>query len=102
MKGPRRYLPQSKFGSPSAVSIQSPREWVATAHPLGKHVPQTADKPKDSTPNSDQSYSLKPGWRGCRKLPRTALITSISVTMNRGRIHRPGGGRSTGFGGAAG
>jgi hypothetical protein len=24
-------------------SIQSPREWVATAHPLGKHVPQTAD-----------------------------------------------------------
>jgi hypothetical protein len=39
-------LPQSKFGSPSADSIQSPREWVATAPPLGKHVPQTADKPK--------------------------------------------------------
>src|SRR5271155_1744958 len=41
-------LPQSKFGSPSADSVQSPREWVATAHPLGKHVPQTADKPKET------------------------------------------------------
>src|SRR3981189_3390576 len=41
-------LPPGKLWSPSADSIQSPREWVATAHPLGKHVPQTADKPKET------------------------------------------------------
>ena len=34
-----------KLWSPSADSVQSPWEWVATAHPPGKHVPQTADKP---------------------------------------------------------
>jgi hypothetical protein len=28
-------LPPGKLWSPSADSIQSPREWVATAHPLG-------------------------------------------------------------------
>src|SRR5258708_22070555 len=44
-------LPPGKLWSPSADSIQSPREWVATAHPLGKHVPQTADKPKETEPN---------------------------------------------------
>src|SRR3984885_9087382 len=43
--------PHSKSGSPSADSIQSPREWGATTHPLGKHVPQTADKPKETEPN---------------------------------------------------
>jgi hypothetical protein len=38
--------PHSKSGSPSADSVQSPREWVATAHPLGKRVPQTAGQTK--------------------------------------------------------
>ncbi len=42
--------PHSKSGSPSADSFQSPWEWVATAHPPGKHVPQTADKPKETEP----------------------------------------------------
>src|ERR1700688_1689398 len=41
-------LPPGELWSPSADSIQSPREWVATAHPLGKHVPQTADNPKET------------------------------------------------------
>ena len=45
-------LPQSEFGSPSTDSVQSPREWVATAHPLGKRVPQTADKPKETELNT--------------------------------------------------
>ena len=44
-------IPHSESGSPSADSIQSPREWVAPAHPPGKHVPQTADKPKETEPN---------------------------------------------------
>jgi hypothetical protein len=39
-------LPQSKFGSPSPDPVQSPREAVATAHPLGKHVPHPADTTK--------------------------------------------------------
>ena len=44
--------PPGKLWSPSADSLQSPREWVATAHPPGKHVPQTADKPKETEPNT--------------------------------------------------
>jgi hypothetical protein len=39
-------LPRGKLGSPSQKSFQSPREWVASAHPSGKHVPHPADKPK--------------------------------------------------------
>jgi single-strand DNA-binding protein len=45
-------LPPGKLWSPSADSIQSPREWVATPHPLGKHVPHPADKPKETEPNT--------------------------------------------------
>src|ERR1700733_5107894 len=45
-------LPHSQSGSPSADSVQSPWEWVATAHPLGKHVPHPADKPKETEPNT--------------------------------------------------
>src|SRR6202051_5031819 len=45
-------LAPGKLGSLSADSVQSPREWVATAHPLGKRVPQTADKPKETEPNT--------------------------------------------------
>src|SRR5258708_17626721 len=39
-------LAPGKLGSLSADSVQSPWERVATAHPPGKHVPQTPDKPK--------------------------------------------------------
>ena len=39
-------LPPGKLWSPSAGSVHSPREGVATAHPSGKHVTQTADKPE--------------------------------------------------------
>jgi len=31
-------LPPGKLWSPSADSVQSPREWVATAHPPGKLI----------------------------------------------------------------
>src|SRR5580704_8628968 len=55
-------LPPGKLGSPSADSIQSPWEWVATAHPPGKHVPQTADKPKETELNNhvQQSHPHRP------------------------------------------
>jgi len=36
-------LPPGKLWSLSTDSVKSPREWVATAHPSGKLVPQTAD-----------------------------------------------------------
>ena len=45
-------LAPGKLGSLSADSVQSPREWVATAHPLGKHVPHPADKPEETEPNT--------------------------------------------------
>src|SRR5271154_2862806 len=41
-------LPHSESGSPSADSVQSPWEWVATAHPPGKHVPHPADKSEET------------------------------------------------------
>src|ERR1700733_83110 len=44
--------PKTSLGPLPHISVQSPREWVATAHPLGKHVPQTADKPKETEPNN--------------------------------------------------
>ena len=37
-------LPRGKLGSPSTNLFHSPWEWVATAHPPGKHVPHPADK----------------------------------------------------------
>jgi hypothetical protein len=50
-------LPPGKLWSPSTDSVKSPREWVATAHPSGKHVPQTADKPKETEPNTCSTKS---------------------------------------------
>src|ERR1700721_4897819 len=55
-------LAPGKLGSVSADSVQSPWEWVATANPLDKHVPQTADKPKKTEPkiHVQQSHPHRP------------------------------------------
>ncbi|MCU1247944.1 MAG: hypothetical protein JWQ49_973 [Edaphobacter sp.] len=79
-------LPQSKFGSPSADSIQSPREWVATPHQLGKHVPQTADKPKETELNTmfNKSSSSAASDRTQKPKPlRTTKSTSSSTSPPR-------------------
>jgi single-strand DNA-binding protein len=74
-------LPQNEFGSPSADSVQSPREWVATAHPLGKHVPQTADKPKETEPNTMNKVILI-GRLGQNAEAKTAQNNKEYVVLN--------------------
>ena len=77
-----RTLPQNEFGSPSADSIQSPREWVATAHPLGKHVPQTADKPKETEPNTMFNKVILIGRLGQNAEAKTAQNNKEYVILN--------------------
>jgi Single-strand binding protein family len=75
-------LPQSKFGSSSADYVQSPREWVATAHPLGKHVPQTADKLKEMEPNSMFNKVILIGRLGQNAEAKTAQNNCEYVVLN--------------------
>jgi hypothetical protein len=77
-----RTLAPSKLWSPSADSIQSPREWVATAHPLGKHVPQTADKPKERKPNIMFNKAILIGRLGQNAEAKTAQNNKEYVTLN--------------------
>ena len=74
--------PQASCGSPSADSIQSPREWVATAHPLGKHVPQTADKPKETEPNTMFNKVILIGRLGQNAEAKTAQNNKEYVILN--------------------
>ena len=75
-------LPPGKLGSPSADSIQSPREWVATAHPLGKHVPQTADKPKETELNTMFNKVILIGRLGQNAEAKTAQNNKEYVILN--------------------
>ena len=75
-------LPPGKLGSPSADSIQSPREWVATAHPLGKHVPQTADKPKETELNTMFNKVILIGRLGQNAEAKTAQNNKEYVVLN--------------------
>ena len=75
-------LPHSKFGSPSADPAQSPREWVATAHPLGKHVPQTADKPEETEPNTMFNKITLIGRLGQNAEAKTAQNKNEFVVLN--------------------
>jgi single-strand DNA-binding protein len=75
-------LPPGKLWSPSADSVQSPREWVATAHPLGKHVPQTADKPKETEPNTMFNKVILIGRLGQNAEAKTAQNNKEYVTLN--------------------
>ncbi len=75
-------LPPGKLWSPSADSIQSPREWVATAHPPGKHVPQTADKPKEMEPNTMFNKVILIGRLGQNAEAKTAQNSKEYVILN--------------------
>jgi single-strand DNA-binding protein len=75
-------LPQNKFGSPSADSVQSPWEWVATAHPPGKHVPQIADKPKETEPNAIINKVILIGRLGQNAEAKTAQNNREYVVLN--------------------
>ncbi len=74
--------PHSKSGSPSAEPFQSPREWVATAHPLGKHVPQTADKPEETEPNTMFNKVILIGRLGQNAEAKTAQNKNEYVILN--------------------
>src|SRR5260370_40749809 len=75
-------LAPDKLGSLSADSVQSPREWVATAHPLGKHVPQTADKPKETEPNTMINKIILIGRLGQNAEAKTAQNNREYVVLN--------------------
>src|SRR5260370_18117598 len=75
-------LPPGKLWSPSADSIQSPREWVAPAHPLGKHVPQTADKPKETELNTMFNKVILIGRLGQNAEAKTAQNNREYVVLN--------------------
>ena len=75
-------LPPGKLWSPSADSIQSPREWVAPAHPPGKHVPQTADKPKETEPNTMFNKVILIGRLGQNAEAKTAQNNKEYVILN--------------------
>src|SRR5260370_3272855 len=75
-------VPHSESGSPSADPVQSPWEWVATAHPLGKHVPQTADKPKETEPNMMVNKVILIGRLGQNAEAKTAQNNREYVTLN--------------------
>jgi len=74
--------PHSESGSPSADSVQSPREWVAAAHPLGKRVPQTADKPKETEPNTMFNKTILIGRLGQNAEAKTAQNNREYVILN--------------------
>ena len=79
-------LPPGKLWSPSTDSIQSPREWVATAHPLGKHVPQTADTTKrnGAQHHVQQNHPRRPTRSMQKPKPlRTTVSSSSSISQPR-------------------
>ena len=74
-------LPPGKLWSPSTDSVKSPREWVATAHPSGKLVPQTADKPKETEPNTCSTKSSSSAASDRTQKPKP-LRTTEYVVLN--------------------
>jgi len=74
-------LTPGKLWSPSADFVQSPWEWVATTHPPGKHVPQTADKPKETEPNKINKVTLI-GRLGQNAEAKTAQNNKEYVVLN--------------------
>jgi hypothetical protein len=67
---------------PSTDSIQSPKQWVAMAHPLGKHVPQTADKPEKTEPNTIFNKVILIGRLGQNAEAKTAQNSKGYVVLN--------------------
>src|SRR3981081_2904591 len=75
-------LPPGKLWCPSADPAQPPREWVATAPPLGKHVPQTADKPKETEPNTMFNKVILIGRLGQNAEAKTDKKNKENVIIN--------------------
>ena len=75
-------LPPGKLWSPSADFVQSPREWVATAHPPGKHVPHPADKPKETEPNTIFNKVILIGRLGQNAEAKTAQNNREYVVLS--------------------
>jgi single-strand DNA-binding protein len=75
-------LTPANVWSPSADSVQSPREWVATAHPPGKHVPQTADQPKRDGANNIINKVILIGRLGQNAEAKTAQNNREYVVLN--------------------
>src|SRR6202022_716392 len=75
-------LTPGKLWSPSADSVHSPREWIATAHPLGKHVPHPADKPKETEPNTMFNKDILIGRLGQNAEAKTAQNNKEYVVLN--------------------
>ena len=78
----RTPVPIASLGPLSADSLLSPREWVATAHPLGKHVPQTADKPKETELNTMFNKVILIGRLGQNAEAKTAQNNKEYVILN--------------------
>jgi len=57
-------------------------EWVAPAHPPGKHVPQTADKPKEMEPNIMFNKIILIGRLGQNAEAKTAQNNKEYVILN--------------------
>ncbi len=75
-------LPQGELWSPSADPVQSPREWVAMAHTLGKRVPQTADNPEGPEPNTMFNKVILIGRLGQNAEARTTQNNKDFVVLN--------------------
>jgi len=55
---------------------------MATAHPLGRHVPQTADKPEETEPNTMFNKVILIGRLGQNAEAKTAQNNKEYVILN--------------------
>ena len=78
----RTPVPIASLGPLPQILVQSPREWVATAHPSGKHVPQTADKPKETELNTMFNKVILIGRLGQNAEAKTAQNNKEYVILN--------------------
>ncbi len=62
--------------------VQSPRESVAMAHPLGKHVPHPADKPEETEPNTMSNKVILIGHLGQNAEAKTTQTNEEFVALN--------------------
>jgi single-strand DNA-binding protein len=75
-------LPRDKLGSLSTNLFPSPREGVAPAHPLGKHVPHPADKSKEKELHTMFNKVILIGRLGKNAEVKTAQNKKEFVVLN--------------------
>jgi hypothetical protein len=78
----RKRRRNSSTGRVSSRCLLACAEWVATAHPLGKHVPQTADKPKETELKTMFNKVILIGRLGQNAEAKTAQNNKEYVTLN--------------------